>query len=530
MVAAPGRLKYRTTVLLVLDGWGIAEASRGNIIATAKTPVMDRLAEQYPAFALEASGESVGLPWGEMGNSEVGHLALGSGRILYQDLPRITKAITDESFYTNAAFLAAAEHVKQHHGRLHIVGLMSSGGVHASNVHAYALLEFAKRQGIADVFVHPILDGRDTSHNSGRKFIEQLQGKMAELGVGKIASLTGRYYAMDRDHRWDRTRQAYRAMTAGEAEQRGSDPLALIDASYSSGVYDEEFAPAVVVDDAGQPVGRIQDNDAVVFFNFRNDRARQLTRAFVLPGFAKFERTYLNNLFFVTMTEYEKNLPVTVAFPPEEVKTPLAKVLADAGLKQLHIAETEKYAHVTFFMNGGKEDPFPGEERVLIPSPKVATYDEKPEMSAEAIADRVVDAIGKATYAAIIVNFANADMVGHTGKIPAVKQAVEFLDAQIGRVVSAARAADSAVVITADHGNAEEEIDVQTGFVNKEHTTNPVPLILVANDLALARARTEQDLASQQSVGLLADVAPTMLTLMGLAVPGEMEGKNVLVV
>ncbi|MFA6512452.1 MAG: 2,3-bisphosphoglycerate-independent phosphoglycerate mutase [Patescibacteria group bacterium] len=529
MVGEATQLAHRPTVLIILDGWGVAEASRGNIIATAKTPVMDELTARYPAMVLEASGESVGLPWGEMGNSEVGHLSIGSGRIIYQDLPRITKAITDESYYTNAAFIAAAEHVKQHSGTLHIMGLMSSGGVHASNVHAYALLEFAKRQGLTDVRLHPILDGRDTAHNSGRGFIEQLIKKTQELGVGEIATLSGRFYAMDRDHRWDRIEKAYNAMTKGEGE-KALDPLVAIDASYEKEVYDEAFHPTVITKEDGTPRGLIKEGDAVLFFNYRNDRARQLTQALVLPGFEKFPRAYLSDLFLVTMTEYEKNLPVTVAFPPQEVTMPLARVISDLGLTQLHIAETEKYAHVTFFFNGGKEDPFPGEERALVPSPQVATYDEKPEMSAKEVADKIIEAITKGTYDFIVVNFANADMVGHTGSIPAITKAVEILDEQVGRVVQAVLDTGGAVAITADHGNAEEKINVQTGFVNKEHTTNPVPLLLIASELLLHKGSTgvPPDLSTQSSIGLLADVAPTVLSLMGLSIPKEMEGRNLL--
>lgn len=524
----PPQLRYRPMVLVILDGWGVAEPSRGNVIATAKTLVMDELMARYPTMVLEASGESVGLPWGEMGNSEVGHLSIGSGRIIYQDLPRITKAITDESFYTNKAFMAAADFVQQHNGRLHIIGLVSSGGVHASNVHAYALLEFARRQGIKDVSLHAILDGRDTAHNSGRGFIEQLMKKTEELGVGQLATVSGRYYAMDRDHRWDRTEKAYNAMVLGQGE-KASDPLAAIDARYAQGVYDEEFLPIVLTRDDGTPRGTIQQGDAVLFFNFRNDRARQLTEAFVLPGFQKFAREYLADLFFVTMTEYEKNLPVAIAFPPEKVTMSLARVFSDAGLTQLHIAETEKYAHVTFFFNGGREDPFPGEERALVPSPQVASYAEAPEMSAIPLADRIVEEIHKGTYDFIVVNFANADMVGHTGVMPAIHKAVEVLDAQIGRIAQAVLDAGGAMAITADHGNAEEKINVQTGFVNKEHTTNPVPFLVIAGPLAKTGIAGEPpDLSTHASIGLLADVAPTVLSLIGLPVPKEMEGRNLL--
>lgn len=529
MVISPTTIRFRPTVLIILDGWGVAEASRGNIIATSKTPVMNGLMARYPTMVLEASGESVGLPWGEMGNSEVGHLAMGSGRILYQDLPRITRAIADDSFYTNPAFTAAVQHIQRSGGTLHILGLMSSGGVHASNVHAYALLEFAKRQHLTNVAVHAILDGRDTAHNSGRGFVEQLQRKIQDIGVGSIATLCGRFWAMDRDHRWERIEKAYHAMALGEGTQ-ATDPLAAIDASYASGVFDEEFVPTVLTNGLGEPAAKIQGGDAVIFFNFRNDRARQLTEAFALPGFAKFERQYLANLFFVTMTEYEKNLPVTIAFPPEEVSMSFSRVLSERGLRQLHIAETEKYAHVTFFFNGGKEDPFPGEDRVLIPSPQVASYAEKPEMSAGEMTERILSEIEKDTYDCIVVNFANADMVGHTGSIPAIRSAVEFLDAQIGRIVEAVLGRNGAVAITADHGNAEEKINVQTGFVNKEHTTNPVPFIVIAPGLEQRRDAdvAPPDLSSQPSIGLLADVAPTLLTLMGLPVPREMEGRNLL--
>ncbi|USN53840.1 MAG: 2,3-bisphosphoglycerate-independent phosphoglycerate mutase [Candidatus Nomurabacteria bacterium] len=521
---------YRPVVLVVYDGFGVAPASRGNAISLAKTPHFDDILRHYPAITLQASGEAVGSLWGELGNSEVGHMNMGAGRIVYQDLPRITKAVADGSIMKNPALLDAVKHVKEKGSSLHIMGLMSSGGVHSFNEHAYALLEFAKHEKIDKVFIHAFLDGRDTPHNSAERFITKLQATIQSLGVGKIASLSGRYWAMDRDNRWDRIEKAYRVLVDGNAEQSATDPMQAIHDSYAKKVYDEEFIPTVITDAAGAPIGKINNNDAVIFFNFRPDRARQLTKAFVLPGFEKFSRVYMPDLFFVTMTEYEKDLPVSIAFPPEHVAEPLAKVLSDAGKTQLHIAETEKYAHVTFFFNGGREKAYPQEDRILIPSPAVNSYDQKPDMSAREITDRVIEEIQSMKYDLIVINYANADMVGHTGKLPATIEAIEMLDEMTARLKEIVEEVNGVLLLTADHGNAEDMINLQTGFLQKEHTTNPVPCILVGKAFRSTKDKDTMslDLSLQTPRGLLSDVAPTILELMGVAKPKSMTGKSLL--
>jgi len=516
-------------VLLILDGFGVAPPSRGNAIALAKTPTLDHLTQTYPTMTLQASGEAVGLPWGDMGNSEVGHLSLGSGRILFQDLPRITRSIVDGSFFTNPVFHQATERIIKG-GKLHVIGMFSTAGVHSFDEHAFALLELCQRQKAEQVFVHVILDGRDSPYNSGLELVEKLTKKMSVLGVGKIATISGRSFAMDRDNHWDRIALAYDAMTSGSGPT-ASDPHQAIESSYQAGVYDEQFIPTVITEN-GQPVAMVENNDAVIFFNFRSDRARQLTKAFVLPGLDKFSRPkYLQDLFFVTMTEYEANLPVSVAFPPEQVTEPLAKVYADAGLKQLHSAETEKYAHVTFFLNGGQEAPFSGEDRIVVPSPSVPSYDQKPEMSARDITERVTKALRTTPYSFVVINFANPDMIGHTGNIPATIEAVEVVDECIGQLFDVIKQLGGFLMITADHGNAEEKINGQTGEVSKEHSANPVPLIIAGENLpaGLERYRAPlRDLSALTPVGVLADVAPTLLALAGLDIPSSMTGRNLL--
>ncbi len=520
----------KPAVLIIIDGFGVAAPSRGNAIAMAKTPNLDRLVTQYPVMTLQAAGDAVGLPWGEMGNSEVGHMSIGSGRVIYQSLPRITRAIVDGSFATNEAFLKAITTAKEHNGKVHILGMFSSAGVHSLDEHGFALLELCKQQGVTDVFVHAILDGRDSSYNSGLEFMTHLEQKMIDLGVGKLATFGGRYYYMDRDNRWERTQLAYDAMVAGKGPS-AEHVADAVQASYTAGVYDEQIPPTVMMHD-GKPVATIGDHDTVIFFNFRNDRARQLTKAFVLPGFEKFPRTeYLRDVTFVTMTEYEKTLPVSIAFPPEVVTEPLAKVFSDAGLKQLHAAETEKYAHVTFFFNGGVETAFPGEDRVLVPSPSVPSYDQKPEMSARAITERVVESLNTGQYAFMVINFANPDMIGHTGNMPATIKGVEVVDECVGQIIETVLSINGLVMITGDHGNAEAKIDPSTGEVSKEHSANPVPLIVVANDLppgVLQRYRSPvRDISTVTPVGVLADIAPTLLGLVGLPIPDTMSGHNI---
>lgn len=520
----------RPIVLLVIDGFGVAPDGPGNAIARANMPVFRDLVRKYPAMTLRASGEEVGLSWGEMGNSEVGHLSIGAGRVYYQTFPRINRDIAAGSFYENAAFAKAAAHAKKNKGTLHLIGMVSAGRVHSMDEHCHALLETAKRLKVTDVAVHAILDGRDTIYNAGIDFVTTLAGKMKELGLGRIASLSGRYFAMDRDNRWDRVEKAYDVMVNGKGET-AEDPLAAIKASYTKEVYDEEFVPTVITS-KGKPVGQVKDGDAVIFFNFRPDRMRELCNAFVTPKFDKFKRAPLKNAAFVTMTEYEAGLPVDVAFPPEAIDRCLAELVSEAGLKQLHIAETEKYAHVTFFLNGTKEDPFPGEERVIIPSPKVASYDQAPEMSAAAVTDRVVKEMEGKGFDFIAMNLANPDMVAHTGNLPASIKANEIVDVCIGRLVQATLDAGGVLFLTADHGNAEELLNLRTGEMDKEHATNPVPFLVIGRQFegktSVAGEVPNGDLSLMPPVGMLADVAPTILSVMGIPQPPEMNGQSLL--
>lgn len=514
-------------ILIIADGWGVAPPSHGNAITLAKKPNFDSYLATYPAFTLQASGESVGLSWGEVGNSEVGHLSLGSGKIIYQSLPRITRAIADGSFFENTAFIEACEHAKEKGGNLHLMGLVSPGGVHSYNEHLYALVEMAQRQSVKNVFIHVFLDGRDTPYNSGIKYIEQLQQKLLKIGIGEIATISGRFYAMDRDNHWERNEKTYRAITLGEGENIYEDPIKAIQASYDKKIYDEEFVPAVITKN-GQPKSLIKEGDSIIFFNYRADRARQLTKAFVLPGFEKFKRPkYIQDLVFITMTEYEKDLPVTIAFPPEKIIMPLAKVISDADLKQLHIAETEKYAHVTIFFNGGEETTFANEDRVIIPSPRVSSYDQKPAMSAPDVTARVIKEIEADKYDFIVINYANPDMVGHTGNLSATIQAIEVLDELMGQIVNLTLSRGGAVLITADHGNAEEIYNLQTGEIDKEHSITPVPLIIISEQFKgkVAQGAVSNDLSHMTPAGVLADVAPTILKIMGLKRPEEMTGR-----
>ena len=519
----------KPVVLMIVDGWGAAPPSRSNAITLAKTPGITGLIKTYPAMTLQASGEAVGLSWGEIGNSEVGHLNLGSGKLLYQNLPRINKSISDGSFFENEKFLGALSHAKKNKGKVHLLGLISSGGVHSHIDHLFALLELCQREKCHEVYIHGILDGRDMPYNSGIDFVDKIKKKSEELGVGRIATLSGRFYAMDRDNHWERIVLAYNAMVKGEAAEAYADPSEAVQASYAKKVYDEEFVP-VVIADGNKPMAVVEPGDAVIFFNFRADRAREISKAFVLPGFEKIEnREYLKDLYFVAMTEYEKDLPMEVAFPPETIDEPLAKVIADAGLKQLHIAETEKYAHVTFFFNGGTETEFPGEERILVPSPRVASYAEKPEMSAKEVAKKTIDAIMSDKFDFIVLNFANCDMVGHTGDLKATIKAVETVDSCVKKIAEVVLAKGGVALITADHGNAEELVNLQSGEIDKEHSTYPVPLIVIGKQWEGKNAGFPEvpggDLSLVQPSGLLSDVAPTVLSIMGLAQPAGMSGK-----
>ena len=522
-------MKYKPVVLTIMDGWGVAPSTEGNAITRAQAPNFAKFIANYPTMTVHASGNEVGLLFGEMGNSEVGHLNIGAGRVYYQNCPRINNEISEGSFFQNQAFLSAIDRAKKNKSKLHLVGLVSAGNVHSSNEHLYALLELCKKQKLTkNVFVHAILDGRDALYNSGKNFIAELQEKMSRLKVGKIASLSGRYFAMDRDSRWDRCEKAYRAISEGKADRYAEDAIEAIDAAYSQKNYDEEFIPTVITD-KDKPLTTVAEEDAVIFFNFRADRARELTQAFVLPGFNKFPRTYLQNLFFATFTEYEKELPAVVAFAPLVVHNCLAEAVSKAGLKQIHLAETEKYAHVTFFLNGTVESPFPGEDRVLVPSPHVSSYDQKPEMSAVELTKEASKAIDSAKYDLIVINFANADMVGHTGDLDAGIKACGVIDKCLGEIADHVLAQNGVMLITADHGNAEEMTNLQTGVMDKEHSTNPVPLIIIGKDFMGQAGPTgdapEGDLSLIQPVGVLADVAPTILKFLDVPQPEEMTGR-----
>ncbi len=519
--------KPSPVVLIVLDGWGVTQPYSGNAISQANTPVIKELIGKYPSMTLMASGEAVGLPWGEAGNSEVGHINLGLGRILYQDLPKINKAISDNSFYKNETLLKAAEHVKKNKSELHLVGLLSNGCVHSSIEHLQALLVFARDNEIKEVYVHAILDGRDTQYNSGSGFIKYIERFFNEYGIGKIATISGRFYAMDRDNHWDRIAKSYDAMAEGSGN-KAEDPVKAVEESYEKKIYDEEFVPTVIMKD-NKPVALVSENDAVIFFNYRSDRARQMTKAFALPGFDKFPRKYLKNLMFACFTEYEKDLPVDIVFKPDEIKDSLGEIISRAGLKQLRIAETEKYAHVTYFFNGGRETKSEGEIHELIPSPQVPSYDMKPEMSAQELTDKIIKEVNGNKYDFILVNFANADMVGHTGNIQASIKAVEVLDKCIGKIVKTVLGKKGVILITADHGNAENVFNVQTGTIDKEHSTNPVPFIVIGEQFEGRNMGSDVpggDLSLVQPQGILSDVAPTVIKIMGLEKPEEMTGRS----
>ncbi len=511
-------MSKKPTVLMILDGYGLNEKTEGNAVANAKTPVMKGLMENYPFVKGNASGLSVGLPDGQMGNSEVGHLNMGAGRIVYQELTRITKEIQDGTFFENEALTTAMENCKKNNSALHLFGLLSDGGVHSHNTHIYGVLEMAKRHGLDKVYMHAFLDGRDTAPTSGKGFMEELCSKMQEIGVGEVASVSGRYYAMDRDNRWDRVQKAYKAITAGEGE-KGSDPVLAIADSYERDVNDEFMLPTVIEKD-NQPIATIQDKDSVIFCNFRPDRAREITRTFCDDNFDGFERGKRIETVFVCFTEYDVTIPnKLVAFHKVSINNTFGEFLAKNGMKQARIAETEKYAHVTFFFNGGVEEPNEGEERILVNSPKVATYDLQPEMSAYQVCDKLVEAIHSQNYDVIIINFANPDMVGHTGIQDAAVKAVEAVDECVGRAVEAIKEVDGQMFICADHGNAEQLVDYDTGASYTAHTTNPVPFILV---------NAEPSYKLREN-GCLADIIPTLIELMGMKQPEEMTGKSLLV-
>ena len=508
----------RPTVLLILDGYGLSEQTEHNAIALADTPVMDRLMEEYPFAKGNASGLAVGLPEGQMGSSEVGHLNMGAGRIVYQDLVRITKEIESGSFFENEALLKAMDNAKENGTSLHIFGLLSDGGVHSHNFHLYALLELAKRRGLNKVYVHCFTDGRDTPPESGKDYIRALQDEMDRIGCGRTATVAGRYYAMDRDNHWDRIEKAYRAITLGEGETADS-AMEAVTQSYAKGETDEFILPTVVMEN-GAPTAVVGDGDSVVFYNFRSDRAKEMTRVFCCEAFDGFDRGPRKQVTYVCFTDYDATIPnKEVAFEKEEMVNTFGEWLAANGLKQARIAETEKYAHVTSFFNGGKEAPNEGEDRFLIPSPQVATYDLQPEMSAQAVCDTLIDKIRSGEYDVIVANFANSDMVGHTGVEKAAVEAVECLDECIGRVVETIREVDGQLFICADPGNAEVMVNEETGEPWTAHTSNPVPFILVNYDPAYCL----------REGGCLADIAPTLIEMMGMEKPAEMTGKSLLI-
>jgi 2,3-bisphosphoglycerate-independent phosphoglycerate mutase len=539
----------RPIVLLILDGWGLAPAGPGNAITLANPTNFNRYWVSYPKATLTASGEAVGLPRGEVGNTETGHLNIGAGKIVYQDLPRINMAIADGSFFQNPTLLSAVNHVNTHSSTLHLMGLVGAGGVHSNIEHLFALLRFCKEQHLTQVAVHVFTDGRDSPPTSSQIYLERLYQEFQRHGLGFVASVMGRYFAMDRDFRWDRTQKAYLALTQGQG-LTASTPEEAIQNSYQKGKTDEFIEPTLIVNPQGHPKALIKANDAVVFFNYRIDRPRQLTKAFVLPDFerqaavktfdpyaikyygkhqvelpqsqAPFKRgPQIKNLLFITMTEYEKDLPAQVVIPPEVVNLPLGRIFSERNLRQLRVAETEKERFVTYYFNGQREAPFPGEERLIIPSPKVPTYDQKPEMSARHLTDNLIPRIKSTIYDLIIVNFANADMVGHTGNLQAGIQACQVVDQCLGKIVPVIQTTGGVCLITADHGNAEEMINLSSGQVNTEHSNNPVPLIIVPPESLKIPPRN-------LGAGILADIAPTILGLAGIPKPNTMSGRNLL--
>ena len=503
-------MSKRPVLLCIMDGFGKNESTYGNAIAAAKKPNLDKIDSENPMTFIGASGLDVGLPDGQMGNSEVGHTNIGAGRVVYQELTRITKSIQDGDFFTNEALVGAMENCKKNSSALHLMGLMSDGGVHSHNTHLYGIMELAKRSGVDKVYIHCFMDGRDVPPTSGKDYLAELYEKCDEIGVGEIATVMGRYYAMDRDNRWERVVKAYKAMTEGEGVKFDC-ACKMMEESYANDVTDEFIVPAV-----SEKAVPVKDNDSIVFFNFRPDRAREITRAFVDPAFSGFEREQLKGLYYVCMTQYDATMPnVHVAFKPESLENTFGEYISDKGLKQLRIAETEKYAHVTFFFNGGVEKQYPGEDRILVKSPAVATYDLQPEMSAYEVTDKLLAAIDSDKYDAIILNYANCDMVGHTGVFDAAVKAVEAVDTCVGKIVDAVAAKGGVTLITADHGNADKMYEAD-GSPFTAHTTNPVPFIVVGYPCELREG------------GRLCDIAPTMLKIMGLEQPKEMTGVSII--
>lgn len=524
-------LNFRPVVLIILDGFGIAPPHIANAIAVAKKPNWNNLVSRYPSVLLQASGEAVGLPWGQFGNSEVGHLNIGAGFAFFQNLPLISRAIKNGQFFEIESLKEAFGLSRERQSKVHLIGILGTGGVHGHQEHLEALISLAKTEGMMErTFMHLFLDGRDTAKDSGKAFVEQILTFCGPEFTGHVASASGRFYGMDRNKNWDRTQKAYEAIVSGRSDKTHADPIAAIAESYGREIYDEEFEPTVFLDAAGRPVAPISDGDSVICFNFRADRMRQITKALALKEFNSFPHTVFNDLNIVTFTGYETGLPVKVAFPTQFVHEPIAKVFSDNGYRQLHISETEKYAHVTFFINGMTEKPFPGEERVLIPSPPVASYDEKPEMSAREVTEAVLKALAEKQYDFFVINFANPDMVGHTGNLKASIQAIEAVDMSLGNIITSVREQNGIAFIVADHGNAEVLVNPKTAEIDKEHNTSPVPFIIVADSLSgqLAAGINNGDMSSLRPIGILADVAPTILHIVGLPIPSGMNGSALL--
>lgn len=516
----------RPLVVVILDGWGISFVTEGNAIAAAKTPNMDMFARYFPSAAIQAAGIEVGLPWGEMGNSETGHRNIGAGQVQYQVLPMIDKAIEDKTFGQNKVFLDAIEHVRAHQSSLHLMGLLSTGGIHSHMNHLFALLECCAKQKLAEnVYIHIFTDGRDSPPQSAPSFLQALEEKIGKYGVGKVASVTGRFYAMDRNENWDRTAATYNMLVGGERKYGAPSARQAIEQAYQQHIFDEMIPPTAITH-AGDSLGPITSGDAVIFFNFRPDRARQLMRAFVQPEMVGFPTLPLKDLYFATMAQYDRNVDMPVAYSEDKGEYPLARVLADAGLTQFHIAETEKYAHVTYYLNLGHEKKFPGEEWALIQSSAAKTFALEPKMQAKGITDRVLHELEQGLYDVYFVNFANADMVGHTGNFEATVEACSFVDECLGRIQQATFTAGGWMMVTADHGNAEDKINIQTGEVETEHTTNPVPFYLLAPPLQRTTPKNEIEIAQILStpIGVLADVAPTILEILQIPKAPTMTG------
>jgi 2,3-bisphosphoglycerate-independent phosphoglycerate mutase len=520
----------RPLVVVILDGWGISFVHEGNAIAAAKTPNMDSFVRYFPSAAIQAAGIEVGLPWGEMGNSETGHRNIGAGQVQYQVLPMIDKAIETKEFFQNKAFLDGVEHVKQHNSNLHLMGLLSPGGIHSHMNHLFALLELAAKEKLVDhVFIHLFTDGRDAPPQSAQLYLEALEEVMKKQGVGKIASVTGRFYAMDRNENWDRTAAAYSMLTGGSRRSGAPTAHEAIEQSYQQQVHDEMIVPTAITH-GGQPLAPIKSGDAVIFFNFRPDRARQLMRAFVAPQLVGFTTTPLSDLYFATMAQYDRSIDVPIAFSEEKGEYPLARVLSEANLTQFHIAETEKYAHVTYYLNVGHEKRFPGEEWVLIPSSAAISFALEPQMQAKAITDRVIQELEQGLYDVYFINFANADMVGHTGNFEATVEACSFVDECLGRIYKQTAQVGGWMIVTADHGNAEDKINMQTGEIETEHTTNSVPFYLLAPPWMRTTPKSQAEISQILStpIGVLADVAPTMLEILQLPKAPTMTGVSLL--